>query len=39
MTTALVDSSQMLADHYDGPGPWWPLIPIFWLFASSPSRS
>lgn len=33
MTTALVDSSQMLADHYDGPGPWWPLIPIFWLLC------
>jgi putative membrane protein len=21
-------------DHYyDGPGPWWPIFPIFWLLA------
>ncbi|MCW2749000.1 MAG: hypothetical protein JWR83_110 [Aeromicrobium sp.] len=18
-------------DHWDGPGPWWPLIPLFWI--------
>lgn len=18
-------------DHWDGPGPWWPLIPLFWF--------
>ena len=25
-------STQLLAhDNWDGPGPWWPLIPLFWL--------
>lgn len=18
-------------DHWDGPGPWWPIFPLFWL--------
>ena len=26
ITTALATN-----DHWDGPGPWWPLFPIFWL--------
>jgi putative membrane protein len=26
-------STTLLAnhDHWDGPGPWWPLIPLFWF--------
>jgi putative membrane protein len=25
-------SNQILAtDHWDGPGPWWPLFPLFWI--------
>lgn len=26
-------STQLLAhqDQWDGPGPWWPLIPLFWI--------
>jgi putative membrane protein len=25
-------STQLLAhDNWDGPGPWWPLIPLFWF--------
>lgn len=25
-------STQVLAsDHWNGPGPWWPLIPLFWI--------
>lgn len=31
MTTALASSGQMLADHYHGPGPWWPIFPIMWF--------
>jgi putative membrane protein len=33
MSTALVSSSQMLADHYHGPGHWvwWPIFPIMWF--------
>lgn len=23
--------SQVTADRYDGPGPWWPIVPIVWL--------
>lgn len=23
----------LVTDHYDGPGPWWPIFPIFWLLA------
>ena len=30
MSTVTHRTSQMLADHYDGPG-WWPLIPLFWF--------
>jgi putative membrane protein len=33
-TSALVSSdiSQvLLADHWDGPGAWWPIFPILWL--------
>jgi putative membrane protein len=26
LTTALATN-----DHWDGPGPWWPLFPILWL--------
>jgi putative membrane protein len=31
MSTMTLASSQLLADHYDGPGWWWPLIPILWF--------
>jgi putative membrane protein len=25
-------STTLLAhDNWDGPGPWWPLIPLFWI--------
>ena len=25
-------STQLLAHNtWDGPGPWWPLIPLFWI--------
>jgi putative membrane protein len=30
MTAILSADTQLLADHYDGPG-WWPLIPLFWF--------
>lgn len=26
LTTLLTNN-----DHWDGPGPWWPLIPLFWI--------
>ena len=26
LTTALVAN-----DHWDGPGPWWPIFPLLWL--------
>lgn len=31
MSIALANSGQLLADHYDGPGPWWPIFPIMWF--------
>ena len=31
MSTTLTNSSQLLADHYDGPGHWWPIFPIMWF--------
>lgn len=31
MTAALTNSSRLLADHYHGPGPWWPIFPIMWF--------
>jgi putative membrane protein len=32
LSTALAAGSTVLADnHWDGPGPWWPLFPLFWL--------
>ena len=33
MNSTIEASSQMLADHYDGPGHWWPIFPIFWLLC------
>lgn len=27
-TTVLADN-----DHWDGPGPWWPIFPILWLLV------
>lgn len=24
-------ASQSLADHWDGPGHWWPLFPLLWF--------
>jgi putative membrane protein len=29
LTDAVV---QARSDHWDGPGPWWPLFPLLWLF-------
>jgi putative membrane protein len=27
----LATAATTLADHWDGPAPWWPLIPLFWF--------
>lgn len=24
-------STALANDHWDGPGPWWPLFPLLWL--------
>ena len=24
-------SAAVLADHWDGPGAWWPIFPLLWL--------
>jgi putative membrane protein len=24
-------STTVLADHWDGPGAWWPIFPLLWL--------
>jgi putative membrane protein len=24
-------AQQVLADHWDGPGAWWPIFPFLWL--------
>lgn len=29
MVTALVTAATQ--DHWDGPGPWWPIFPILWF--------
>ena len=29
ITEAVVQTG---SDHWDGPGPWWPLFPLLWLF-------
>ena len=33
MTTAIATASTIAAsqDHWNGPGPWWPLFPFLWL--------
>ncbi len=32
MSTVVAAGSTLAAhDHYDGPGGWWPIFPIFWL--------
>jgi uncharacterized membrane protein len=33
MTTATTIAARIAAsnDHWDGPGPWWPLFPFLWL--------
>lgn len=31
MSSTLANSSQLLADHYHGPGAWWPIFPIMWF--------
>jgi len=28
-------STAVLADHWHGPGAWWPIIPILWLAVIS----
>jgi len=30
-TTALATSALASNDHWDGPGPWWPIFPFLWL--------
>jgi putative membrane protein len=31
-TAVVADHSQLLStDHWNGPGPWWPLIPLLWI--------
>ena len=29
MTTSIVATT--VAEHWDGPGPWWPVFPIIWV--------
>ena len=31
--THLLLASSHVHDHDWGPGPWWPLIPLFWLLV------
>lgn len=32
LSTALAAGSTLAAhDHWDGPGPWWPIFPFLWL--------
>jgi len=34
LSTAVAAGSTLAAhDQWDGPGPWWPIFPIFWLLA------
>ena len=34
LSTAIAAGSTLAAhDPWDGPGPWWPIFPIFWLLA------
>jgi putative membrane protein len=30
-THALTAAAAVTQDHWDGPGAWWPIFPIFWL--------
>jgi putative membrane protein len=30
MTNAITTAA-LSTDHWDGPGPWWPIFPILWL--------
>lgn len=33
-TNFIADTSQvLLANHWDGPGHWWPVFPILWLLV------
>lgn len=27
----MMSTPLLASDHWDGPGPWWPLIPLFWI--------
>jgi putative membrane protein len=27
----MLSTTLMTHDTWDGPGPWWPLIPLFWI--------
>jgi putative membrane protein len=35
MSTVLtnVNAPVLLSDHWDGPGAWWPVFPIFWALV------
>lgn len=35
MNEIVAASTTMLAenDHWDGPGPWWPIFPILWFLV------
>ncbi|MET0467377.1 MAG: SHOCT domain-containing protein [Aeromicrobium sp.] len=27
----MMSTDLFASDHWDGPGPWWPFIPLFWI--------
>ena len=31
--STVLAQSTVLADHWGGPGPWWPVFPLFWLLV------
>lgn len=33
MLTALTTTAIAANDHWNGPGPWWPLFPLLWLLV------
>lgn len=30
-TALQTTTGTVLADHWDGPGPWWPVFPLLWF--------
>ena len=32
-STVLAQSTVLAHDHWDGPGHWWPIIPLVWLLV------